>query len=506
MFGTFRYNKTHKEAEYVELFRESGVDARGYTLIVSLQSPHYGWSALLTAITGMRTMSCPQGKFRRPRWFQDCLGRTIKAHFKTQLKCSGERGGCSRCLASSAECVYGPEGDGYENGRRTGRSKGVTRRRRRQTVPPKSSATDNDRPPTTAPNSRTTTALDDPPRRTWDAENGDTRWADMDESSAAPPDWTKDAAAHGHHSDAPPITDWSSELFGSNDFTGINEESTSFGLNSTDSPAFGTLSDFGLSATPGHAPSLFQPQPPGKSTNVPSTSSAALSIPEDTVPLTSQESEICFPRLGTTRPGGGCQCLTTLAGILERLGRYRLGDKPKSDKILDCLLFSLGTGVDACKKVLSCKDCNACQEHSILLATIAERLPHICNDLCGCLLVHQHQLRAAIGTGALSESPASSSFSGDRSGGNPHREKEGQLTLVDGENSSSFGRYKAQAAQIRLRLIKNLMALYMTDFFAVLEQMFQRIGQVDGTVGMLDQSREMATTAQWMLQQLRSGS
>ncbi|KAK7734186.1 hypothetical protein SLS63_004471 [Diaporthe eres] len=343
-----------------------------------------------------------------------------------------------------------PQGDGYGNGRRTGRSKGASRRRRRQTVPPKPSTTDDDdRPSTTAPNGRTTVDVNGPSRRSWDAENGGGRRADINDSSPAPPDSTKTASAHvGHPSDAPPSTDWSSELFGFDDFTDLTGESTSFGLSNMNSPADGTLSNSGLS--------------------------------------------------------GGCQCLTTLAGILERLGRYRLGDKPKNDKNLDCLLFCLGTGVDACKKVLSCKVCNACQEHSILLATIAERLPHICNDLCGCLLVHQHQVRAAANTGALSESSASSSLSGDPSGGNPQRESEGELTLVDGE--ISFGRYKIQGAEMRLRLIQNLMALYMTDLLAVLDQMYQRIGQVDGTVGMLDEAREMATTAQWMLQQLRSGS
>lgn len=41
MFGTFRYNDSLKEAEYVELSRESGVDARGYTLLVSLHDPHH---------------------------------------------------------------------------------------------------------------------------------------------------------------------------------------------------------------------------------------------------------------------------------------------------------------------------------------------------------------------------------------------------------------------------------------------------------------------------------
>ncbi|KAG6366024.1 hypothetical protein INS49_000200 [Diaporthe citri] len=455
MFGTFRYNNSLKEAEYVELSRESGVDARGYTLL-----------------------ACTLCRARK-------------------LKCSGERGGCSRCLASSAECVYGPEGDGYGNGRRTGRSKGATRRRHRQTVPPKSSTTDDDRPSTTSQHGRTTVGVNGPSRRSRDAEDGDGRRPDINGSSSAPPDSTKTASAHiGHPSDGPPSTDWSGDLFGFDDFTDLNgAESPSFGLSSMNSPVDGTLSNSGFSTTPGPVPSLSQP--PNTSARAPSTTSASLSVPEDPSPLTAQDQEICFPRLGLTRPGGGCQCLTTLAGILERLGRYRLGDKPKTDKNLDCLLFCLGTGVDACKKVLSCKVCNACQEHSILLATIAERLPHICNDLCGCLLVHQHKVRAAANTGAPQ-------LPGDPSGGNPQRESEGELTLVDGE--ISFGRYKIQGAEMHLRLIQNLMALYMTDLLAVLDQLYQRIGQVDGTVGMLDEAREMATTAEWMLQQLRSGS
>jgi hypothetical protein len=40
MFGTFRFNDSLNEAEYVELSRDSGVDARGYTLLVSQDDPH----------------------------------------------------------------------------------------------------------------------------------------------------------------------------------------------------------------------------------------------------------------------------------------------------------------------------------------------------------------------------------------------------------------------------------------------------------------------------------
>lgn len=40
MFGTFRYNNSLNEPEYVELSRDSGVDARGYTLLVSHHDPH----------------------------------------------------------------------------------------------------------------------------------------------------------------------------------------------------------------------------------------------------------------------------------------------------------------------------------------------------------------------------------------------------------------------------------------------------------------------------------
>lgn len=112
-------------------------------------------------------------------------------------------------------------------------------------------------------------------------------------------------------------------------------------------------------------------------------------------------------------------------------------------------------------------------------------------------------MRAAIDTGELSESPALSSTSGDPVGGDPQRVSEGEATPVNGE--ISFGRYRVQAAEIRLRLIHKLMTLYMTDLLAVLDRIFQRIGQVDGTVGMLNEAREMAKNAEWMLQQLQPG-
>lgn len=239
-------------------------------------------------------------------------------------------------------------------------------------------------------------------------------------------------------------------------------------------------------------------------------------MPVSPSPLTPADSVLPSRRtsLGPTRPAGGCQCLTTLAAVLERLGRYRLGDKPKTATNLDCLLFCLGSGVSACNKVLSCKTCNACHEHSILLATIAKQLAHVCNDLCGCMLVHQHKVRssAAANTDAPSASTATTSTStsvpsptflpGDptSSGGNPQQPE--AEALVDGE--ISFGRYQIQGVEMRLRLIQNLMALHMTDLLALLDQLSQRIGQVDGATGMLTDARKTAYTAHWMLQRLQS--
>lgn len=244
-------------------------------------------------------------------------------------------------------------------------------------------------------------------------------------------------------------------------------------------------------------------------------------MPVSPSPLTPADSVLPSRRtsLGPTRPAGGCQCLTTLAAVLERLGRYRLGDKPKTATNLDCLLFCLGSGVSACNKVLSCKTCNACQEHSILLATIAKQLAHVCNDLCGCMLVHQHKVRSsAANTDAPSASTATTSTStsvpsptflpGDptTSSGNPQQQQPDAEadaeSLVDGE--ISFGRYQIQGVEMRLRLIQNLMALHMTDLLTLLDQLSQRIGQVDGATGMLTDARKTAYTAHWMLQRLQS--
>lgn len=40
MFGAFRLNDSPNEVEYVELSRDGGVDARGYTLLVSQNYAH----------------------------------------------------------------------------------------------------------------------------------------------------------------------------------------------------------------------------------------------------------------------------------------------------------------------------------------------------------------------------------------------------------------------------------------------------------------------------------
>lgn len=69
MFGTFRFNDSLNEAEYVELSRDSGVDARGYTLLVSRDDPPAyttatRWLTRHHHITGMQALPCPQGKSR----------------------------------------------------------------------------------------------------------------------------------------------------------------------------------------------------------------------------------------------------------------------------------------------------------------------------------------------------------------------------------------------------------------------------------------------------------
>lgn len=326
-------------------------------------------------------------------------------------------------------------------------------------------------------------------------------------SPSAPPDPANRAPAHaGFSSDVPPGADSSIDLFDFNDFTDFNGESGSIDLSCMNSPIIGTLADAVSSIAPGPLPAL--PQPPNTPACVPSTTQAAVAVHESPSPLTARGSRLSTPRppLEPTRPGGGCQCLTSLAGILERLGRYRLGDKPKTASNLDCLLFCLGSGVSACNKALSCKTCDACEEHSILLATIAKQLAHVCNDLCGCLLVHQHKVKAAAGSSettstSTSTSPPSPPFPGDPGSGDPAPESESE-TLVDGD--ISFGRYRIQGAEMRLRLIQNLMALHMTDLLALLEKLTQRIGQVDGATGMLADAKNTTYTAHWMLQRLRS--
>lgn len=273
--------------------------------------------------------------------------------------------------------------------------------------------------------------------------------------------------------------DWSSgcQWFDFNDLAHLNGYPPGFGDISPALLADGAPAETVTGAiSPGQL--LAVSRPPDPPTCAPSTTSAPASQRTG---------------LGLNHPGDGCRCLTTLVAILERLGRYRLGDKPKAASNLDCLLFCLGSGVGACDKVLSCKACDACKENPILLATIAEQLACVCNDLCGCLLVHQHKVRSAANTGEPSAP-------GDPGGGDPQQPEAD--ALVDGD--ISFGRYQIHGVEMRLRLIQNLLALHMTDFLALLDQMAQRTGRVDGAAGMLTDARKTAITANWMLQRLQS--
>lgn len=324
-------------------------------------------------------------------------------------------------------------------------------------------------------------------------------------SPSALPDSTQGASTRTESSlHASPSNDWCRDLLDFNDFTDLNGGPPSFGLGSMNSPVDEALVNTVVGMAPEHLSALSQPPStctPARAASI-SSAAAVVSVPDSLSPLTAHDSVPPPPRASTglNRAGGGCQCLANLASILERLGRYRLGDKPKTDNNLDCLLFCLGSGVSTCNKTLSCKICDACQDHSILLATISEQLGHICNDLCGCLLVHQHKARAA-NTEAPSDSPPPPPPTADASSVNPPPETEGDK-LVGGE--ISFGRYHIQGADMRLRLIQNLMALHMTDLLALLDQLTQRIGQVDGANVMLAEARKIAHMAQWMLQRLRS--
>lgn len=419
------------------------------------------------------------------------LGRTVEPDSKIQLKCSGDRGGCSRCLASSADCTYGPDGDGNGNKSTTGRSKGANRRRQRQTVPRLTPAANNDRVPAQIQHGRIGVDSDSPIRPSRSAENEDTTRRNVN-------DWNREGHQTSPSATSPDAIpsdgiDWSSTLFDVQNLPGLSGLSPSLGLGSTDSPIDGAPVDAVSNTVPESLPALSQTTP-----------AAAMSVPGGSSLSITRDSGLRSPHpsLAPNRPGHSCHCLTNLAVILERLGRYRLGDKPKTANNLDCLLFCLGSGVSACDKAISCKICNVCQDHSILLATIARQLAHICNDLCGCILVYQHKVRAAANTEPPAESSPLTSFIEYPSSGNPQSDADGERLAVEGDEIS-FGRYQIQGVQMRLRLIVNLTALHMTDLLALLGQLSQHIGQVDGATGILTDARKTAHTAHWMLQRLR---
>lgn len=368
-------------------------------------------------------------------------------------------------------------------------------------------------------------------QRSQDAENGDARWQDANEwnrqgcrtSSSVVPESAKSISARpGSPSDAPPRADWStgSDWLDFNDFTDLNGEAPIPDLSSPIllddrapvDAALGLVTEKlpPVPSQPSNVAARESSTPSGSAGVSLLVSPSPLNTTGSTLP--SQQTSLGLIRAGEGG-GGGCQCLTTLAAVLERLGRYRLGHKPKTADNLDCLLFCLGSGVGACNKVLLCKTCDACKEHSILLATIAKQLAHVCNDLCGCLMAHQHKARSAANAeGPSTSAPTSISVPTPTVPGNHPRSEIAQQAGTEaeaeagvlGDGGISFGRYQIQGAEMRLRLIQNLMALHMTDLLALLDTLSQLIGQVDGANGMLTDARKTACTARWMLQQLQS--
>ncbi|CAI7600602.1 unnamed protein product [Penicillium glandicola] len=392
MFGTFRYNKDTKNHDHVEISTANGVEARGYTSI-----------------------ACD---FCRSR----------------KLKCSGEKGGCDRCLAASNTCTY----------RRSSTSRDDRRQQRRlsselnscEWSPGISNQTAGRRYSqqlqSQEPNNKQkhTSRSDGVPIDAESAHSNSDGVVVVSPSSWLDPSW-----------ELPSLNDCGdSEYCGLDKLDRLADMPTLLPLDVGDNGIFETdLLNETTEATDWTEPSV------AMQTNhetllftniIPSHESQracqtvkgkrkSISQPTPTpispVPLS----------LGN-KYSSSCECINTMAQFLETTGSHG-----GPDTGIDTLLACLGRGIVTCEHVLACPNCNACTDNSMLLSTLVKQLGVAAKNMADTLLARDW---------------------------NRNMESE----IVTGDTAIQFGNYRIEMPNLRLRLVYNAILLHFTHLRCLL--------------------------------------
>ncbi|KAJ6131752.1 hypothetical protein N7471_006967 [Penicillium samsonianum] len=389
MFGTFRYNKQTKNHEHVEISTANGVEARGYT-----------------------SVACDYCRFRK-------------------LKCSGEKGGCDRCLAASNTCTY----------RRSSSSRDDRRQQRRLSSHEVNShdwSPEISNQPAVRRYSQQSQSQKPANRKKQPSRlDGAAISAESSQSSSDGVVVTSPSSWLDPYWELPSFNDYAdSDNHGLDGLDGLVDIPTSVPLDGGEDGFFESellnerteaadWTESSATIQPNHETLLFtnintcshEGQGPGRT---PKGKRKSTSQPTPTSSPTSPPLSV-----GNKYPSS-CRCLSTMAQFLESTGSHG-----GSGTGIDTLLACLGHGIVTCEHVLACPNCNACTDNSMLLSTLVQQLGVAAKSMADTLLARD---------------------------GNGNMESE----TVTSDTVIRFGSYMIEMPNLRLRLVYNAILLHFS--------------------------------------------
>ncbi|KAI2628547.1 hypothetical protein GGR54DRAFT_636265 [Hypoxylon sp. NC1633] len=208
---------------------------------------------------------------------------------------------------------------------------------------------------------------------------------------------------------------------------------------------------FGLQSVPGTVDSTtgLLTAPPTRTQSGQGLSSSLSSEPLNT-PMTSS----------TSSSGQKCGCLCALLTIFEETGVQVASNK---DMPTDCLFQCLQEGIQKCQAMLVCPDCDTSAKNPILLATLGNQLVVIAGEIVSRFT--QCQSRDTVPT------------------------------------VFQFGRYSIKCADMRTRLLRDMIALHVRDLYDLLDRSKLSIGNMQGPLSLLESAKLDVTKLHELLSQ-----
>lgn len=185
-------------------------------------------------------------------------------------------------------------------------------------------------------------------------------------------------------------------------------------------------------------------------------------------------------RCDSTNSSSDCECVSMLANVLENLGALADGGGGEWSGSMECLLLGLGQGVDICSGVVMCEKCNICHDKSMLVATVSQQLGDVASEICRRLLADQQQQSKAGASNIQTD----------------------ETSLISGMDIC-FGRYRVSATEMRVRLVRDLVAMHVKWFQVLLNHLSRVMDKRLRASKLLAEASENAQKAGWIIGQLR---